>query len=29
MALAGKGEAICLELTVKYFMIDHDASSCF
>src|SRR5215475_13263714 len=29
VALTGKWEAICLELTVKYFMIDHDTGSCF
>src|SRR5262249_1034348 len=29
VALTGEGEAICLELTVKYFVIDHDTGSCF
>src|SRR5262249_13774807 len=29
VALTGEGEAICLELTVKYLMIDHDSGSCF
>src|SRR5262244_984439 len=29
VALTGKGEAICLELAVKYFLIDHDIGSCF
>src|SRR5262249_27645444 len=28
VAFAGEGEAICLELTLKYFMIDHDTGSC-
>src|SRR5262245_24409269 len=29
VALTGEGEAICLELTVKYYMIDNDTGSCF
>src|SRR4030095_269826 len=29
VALTREGEAICLELTVKFFLIDHDTGSCF
>src|SRR5215470_20254219 len=29
VALTGKGETIRLELTVEYFLIDHDTGSCF
>src|SRR5262249_41247566 len=29
IALTGEGEPIGLELTLKYFLVDHDAISCF